>query len=765
MTTNVAKKLNNGLLIFGILIGVLYPIIVIIIEIIYHLSASTIFDPIPTLWHKLLVFSVVISNLLLLLYLKQDKANPPFFLNILATFSIGISAFYSIVYLPFTPFAFIAIIYYGIGLLLLAPLASFIVAIILYLSFRKKHKGKPRFIVYGLILAIVALIIPDIQNVVTKTAMNLASESDKKLQQQGINLLRNYGDKSLLLRYCYSSTSATAGPVSYALYFFGYRDRYIGPDKARAIYYRVTGEAFNNKPVPFSNHYWSRFEGFEFDSDQGGSEVGGRVKDLTISYSNFNVSINTDDAIAYAEWILEFENNSRTQREARLQIQLPPNAVISKASLWINGEEKQAAFAGREKTRQAYESVVSVSRDPLLVTTQGKDRILAQAFPINPDGGKIKFRLGITIPLQIKNLNEVNLLLPAIVNRNFNIEQDFLHHIVLDGKDIAINENISDIALSKERKVFSFTHNAEHLASWTYNKEKQIIMQRIIEKTMLKQAVIIVLDGSIKVKPYQQAIIHTLESISVNSNTFIGLVIAGDSIANIALQPWNKTHKEKLIQTIKNTKFIGGQDNFPALSQALEALNQYENTELLWIHAPQPVLFTDTLKDLQQVVNKIENFPDITLYALESGPNKLLNNEQWTWRANTLPKIGKVEDNLTDYLNILVNQHSYYNVEYKVIDKKDNIPQGSQHIARLWAYEKVFDLLEDKEKALQMAVDYQLVTPVSGAVVLESQQQYEENALNPVDQATVPTIPEPKQIILLILLFLFMLWLIKKRPA
>ncbi|MGE9296684.1 MAG: hypothetical protein ACQKBV_10385 [Puniceicoccales bacterium] len=37
----------------------------------------------------------------------------------------------------------------------------------------------------------------------------------------------------------------------------------------------------------------------------------------------------------------------------------------------------------------------------------------------------------------------------------------------------------------------------------------------------------------------------------------------------------------------------------------------------------------------------------------------------------------------------------------------------------------------------------QLVTPVSGAVVLENQRQYDENDLEPADPDSVPNVPEP----------------------
>ena len=44
---------------------------------------------------------------------------------------------------------------------------------------------------------------------------------------------------------------------------------------------------------------------------------------------------------------------------------------------------------------------------------------------------------------------------------------------------------------------------------------------------------------------------------------------------------------------------------------------------------------------------------------------------------------------------------------------------------------------------MALAGRYHLVTPVSGAVVLESQAQYDEAGLTPADGSQVPTVPEP----------------------
>jgi len=52
------------------------------------------------------------------------------------------------------------------------------------------------------------------------------------------------------------------------------------------------------------------------------------------------------------------------------------------------------------------------------------------------------------------------------------------------------------------------------------------------------------------------------------------------------------------------------------------------------------------------------------------------------------------------------------------------------------------------------------VTPVSGAVVLESKQQYDESRLTPVSQATVPTVPEPHEWALALIACAALMWLV-----
>jgi hypothetical protein len=79
--------------------------------------------------------------------------------------------------------------------------------------------------------------------------------------------------------------------------------------------------------------------------------------------------------------------------------------------------------------------------------------------------------------------------------------------------------------------------------------------------------------------------------------------------------------------------------------------------------------------------------------------------------------------------------------------------RGSRHLARLWAFDEVLRLVRSNQRdlAVETAAKYQLVTPVSGAVVLENKQQFVQAGLQPVDPNTVPNVPEPGTVLLLVL--------------
>src|SRR5262249_47901290 len=109
---------------------------------------------------------------------------------------------------------------------------------------------------------------------------------------------------------------------------------------------------------------------------------------------------------------------------------------------------REAAYAGRGEVRAAYQRVaVQQRRDPLLVTSKGADRILAQAFPVPRDGGIIKFKIGITAPLELQTPSAGRLTLPAIIDRNFSFHPAPSHSIWIESKQ-ALAVSAAGLALS-----------------------------------------------------------------------------------------------------------------------------------------------------------------------------------------------------------------------------------------------------------------------------------------------------------------------------
>jgi hypothetical protein len=343
--------------------GVAFPAAIIALELAGHLCAQTFFDPLPTYWHALAAAMVPAGNLWIWCHLQNGGFG-----------------------LPLLPLAIVGIIVL-IGLMPLAPLVSFVCALRLRALFSARHANEAcrGAMIGGLAAGVALLVIVDIPSAATRLAIQWAASSVPSERERGLTWLRRFGDEDLLLRLSYGSPVRPGGLLS-ALATWSDNDWLAGRHRPfaqstaemREIYYRVYGVPFNSKPPPSDTAQSSARSEFAFDDDRGGTQVGGRLKGLHLISSKIDGSINGDDALAYLEWTVEFRNSAPLEREVRLQLVLPPGAVVSRATLWVNGEEREAAYGGRGEVRAAYQRVaVQQRRDPLLVTTKGAGRVLA----------------------------------------------------------------------------------------------------------------------------------------------------------------------------------------------------------------------------------------------------------------------------------------------------------------------------------------------------------------------------------------------------
>ncbi len=286
---------------------------------------------------------------------------------------------------------------------------------------------------------------------------------------------------------CATATKPCPGSAGFRGWGWNLGGRPPDVDAARRIYYQVTGHPFNAVAPPQSRYQsarWGFIDEWEWDSGHGGTKVAGRIKGLSLQQSRQDALMDPEAGWSYVEWILEFKNTSRMAREARAQIALPPGGVVSRLTLWVNGEEREAAFAGTAKTRKAYTDVAVVQRrDPVLVTSAGRDRVLMQYFPVPRDGGTMKVRIGITSPWSLPSADSAALRLPSFLERNFSLPEGVRHSVWLESRQplqangwlkedfskpgiSAVRGELTDFQLSGEHGVIRAKRSTPHSSAW-----------------------------------------------------------------------------------------------------------------------------------------------------------------------------------------------------------------------------------------------------------------------------------------------------------
>ena len=758
---------HRGVTVLLWIFGVALPLGVLGFELVTGLCAEALFDPIPTWLHALLIALVPGANAWALV--TSAKLRPARLAGTLNGFALGISAYYALQFAILTPFACMAVIYLGIGLIPLAPLISFLAALILRRRLRQAAAGTntplPGAWWRTAIPAFLLLLLLAVPQLAVSRYTPQANDSDPAIRARATRILRRIGDQDVLLRRCYRPAE-TMDFFSLLMRGSFRLGQTTSPEEAQTAFYRVTGNPYNAVSPP-------RIKGLRgqtllddswFDPALGGDQVAARIKNLTLAQSRLDGRIDAASGIAYLEWTLEFRNGSQTAREARALIELPPGAVVSRVTLWINGEPCEAAFGGRSQTRRAYQQVaVRQRRDPVLVTTAGPDRVLLQCFPV-PVGGTMKTRIGITAPLAVPDAAqpESRLRLPAFAEQNFSAASNLLTSVWIEsdvpalsagqGLNIVAGDPLPSIQgeiPAEESAPASILHlplNLPYPPAWS--RDTRLSRDAAIRQTLVApadppafpKALAIVIDGSARMKPHADTLRKILAAIPPESETFC--LLAADLTKSVeGAVPGNFLH------------FAGGCDNGLALAQAAKWAATKGNAPILWLHAAQPLESSD-LESLRQVADFSRGRLAIFSYQFGAGTDRISENLADLHLVHPIPA---VMDPVQDIPASLQGRAAHWRrVKLSGADIPADAPEGSSHIARLWAAGEIERLTSPylktgRDEALELARTFQLVTPVSGAVVLETAAQYKANDLTPTDSAATPGIvPEPGTLLLLL---------------
>ncbi len=758
--------------------GFLLPLATLAVELSMRMCGNFFVDPIPTIWHVLLVAWVAAGNGILIwtMLVKKEPGTREALVNGSVA---GISFVYTLRFIPLAVAAPIMIPIFLLGLLPLAPLSSFLVAIYLSRAVnatdssvpKEKQRAQSRNFMTGMMIGVSLIFLAELPHTLTRHSLVHALSPDPLTSRLGINELRSIGDQHELLKMCYFIRAQMPDLLDTMVGTY----KAVSNEEVRKIYYRVTGVPFNREKKPAS-HLSVDLPFDSNDPEVAGDVVGGRATELSLKESQLKMVCDSDKSVSDCQWTLIFQNNSNQNAEARTKIMLPPGGVVSDLQLWIRGFNQHASFGPRNVVKQAYKSVVSSMRDPILVTTSGTDCILLQCYPVPPNGGTMKAMIRIASPLLLEK-GKGTLFMPRLIENNFDVGDNnslsitsnrpvlsTLRGMVLannSGQSYSYQGSLDHSQLTDSHTKLAFSRDdSVTSASSLYGdgpSAKVIAQQLQVKQEAPIKDVIVVLDGSNSMRPYATAISEAMATIPEGLPWSV--VLAADEVS--ALTPKDKLYQtltpKVVAQHLKNLHFEGGPDNVKALAEAAKLASGKPDSCILWIHGPQPIVNEPPENILPRT-----SMPPIYSLEVVAGPNLVQENIDDIFAVKSIPRLGTVKEDLERVLSSFIQGAKVYvpvrSVREQPAAAKSQSPVSTnsysaaplrtdpieplniyEALAKLWAADETKRLVREnrRQEAAQTAIEYRVVTPVSGAVVLETTRDYANAGLTPGDEQNV----------------------------
>lgn len=744
----------------------------ILVEMVTNICAMQYFDTMPTYWHMILLMAVPASLLLTSLFLANGHAARHVgWLYVLNGFLVAAGLSYTIAFVPLMPVAFIAILLFGLGLLPLAPTLVLIASLLQGLQLRRQaaHAGARGLWKRWLAgFAVAVLVVGGWLGYekLVGDAMHMAIRGTMEEREAGLRRLRLLRAESYVLTHCTVLYPRT--------------QRENADTRAnRVLYYRLTGMDYREAEKPFGYFVPS------WDSEVGGNAVGDKNKNLSLTSAVYDISIasagdgaNAGPGVAYAELTLEFVNSGQRMEEARCQIIMPPGGVASRLTLWIDGEEREAAFGGRGAVQTAYRQVVSRNLDPALLTTAGPDRVLLQCFPVLP-GSAMRVKAGFSLPLSPWE-GAANLQLPYIAEHNFSLTLNRGISVwaecdaPLSGNDVLRDASEAAPAGKKRHSIRRYVAPGDLAgarislplpgAPAAFDAElagMSAVSALRPEDTLPERLVAVVLDTSGNMKnmwqpgggdavPWERILKGIPDGCMVA--LFAGSAVVPPLSADDAAREWPKA--------LANIEFNGADEQIGNLERAWDVCDGNKNAAVLWLHGSMPVDIADTAGMSQRLNRRppAAGGPIVFSLQMRPGVNRL---EEKLAGSDGLARLTPWFDEPAGsrvaalFSNMRHPGFTPERYSYTLNRDGDGDSKGTRydHVVRLAAAREVERRLaengnkpEEVKDAIAIALRLRLVTSGTGAVVLENARQYDQNDLDPSAAAdAVPTIPEPEE--------------------
>jgi hypothetical protein len=733
-----------------VFLGVVLPALAASFEVATGFCREAFFDPLPNVWSCFVFALIPLGNGMVLYGLSHPSKKDLPRLLLANGIAIGASIYFSLTFLPLAPLSLLGSLLL-IGLFGLAPFFALACAWRLrsrLLEMRSNFgfSSQTRLIAIGGTAGFLALFPIGFSVFATDVALNMMASPSFEQRERGVYWLEHYANPWVLAHL------AAGKRVGYVAWNWNSMSNRQNSSVTHEAVYRITGRTVRDLDPRARRTGFSDWNPWSIRVPN----VPERSVGLSLSESVIDGWADGEGMVGYLEWTMVVQNHSSWNREAVSTIQLPKGATVSRLTLWVNGEEREAAFSAKAKVTEAYQRVVRRKRDPVLITTEGLDRIQVRCFPVMRSGN-MRFRIGISMPLELESSTEAILPLPFFVDRNFDIPSRTRHHIWIESRgDLKFpGKNVSFDLTNEGKHRFQGWIRGANLPSFanairvsrkdistfwnTWDESALPVVGNLQYLEPKHKPTVVVLDGSWGMKSRWDDVIDLLGH-ATNIKT---IFLAGKEVEEFEFDTPND--RDRSIKSLQRYKPDRGRDNVPALRDAWSTAIGIDGGQIVWIHAQQPYALSAGAT-LHRPFN-LSDGPDLIDVPLQVGPNVLLDGLPLLSNIHSVPLLGQGDATFWDRVALIGKLP--FALEQGPLRKSGH--ETSKHLTRLWAVQKIQRGLADGmdwDDLVPIAERYRVVSLVSGAVVLETNNQYVQAGLGVPEK--LPQTATPALVLLLI---------------
>jgi XrtN system VIT domain protein len=470
--------------------------------------------------------------------------------------------------------------------------------------------------------------------------------------------------------------------------------------------------------------------------------------------------------LAYTEMLLQMQVKKNhqswsAQQEALYTFFLPEGTSVTSLSLWVNGKEEKSVLTTKSKADSAYSDIVGVQmRDPSLVHWKEGNTITVRVFPVTFETPR-QIRIGFTSPLhKIGNklrYDNIPFQGPDATNADWNVA------FTQKGSMLPISSSIK-FKTENNRSIYegkpgdnwyietdapilnsnSFSFNGfNYSAQEAFNKNIPFICKSVIldvNKTWNKGEVESIFQNFDK----KSVSCWNGKNLVQGDDPSFDQLIADRMEYNFSLLPFHKITDSAHTLVITKGNITG-----PFLDE-LKDSDLANNIKSYFSKGNKPYVFS--LQGESSVF--IKTLAELRLVQYASGDNEKLKS----CLKGSFPK---VEEN--DSTLFIASADMTIS---KTVDKAKSAADAPDHLMRLFAYNKVlqligasyFDESYELDEPVRLAAEANVVSPVSSLIVLETKEDYEKydikadpDGLGNASLKNAGAVPEPHEWLLIIL--------------